>query len=89
MQKKTFKLAPFKLRFSKMSKSRSGGSSGSSVESEDPHLPPNMSTESDGYSEMQSTGATSLVSQNSIPYSPPPSYEHVLEEVTKLILTNK
>lgn len=40
-----------------------------------------MSTDSDGFSEMQSTGASSIVSQNStIPYSPPPSYEHVLEE---------
>lgn len=65
-----------------MSKSRSGGSRSSSVESDDLHSLPNMSTDSDGFSEMQSTGASSIVSQNStIPYSPPPSYEHVLEEV--------
>ncbi|XP_051169567.1 uncharacterized protein LOC127286942 [Leptopilina boulardi] len=64
-----------------MSKSRSGGSSSSSVESDDPHSLPNVSTDSDGFSELQSTGASSIVSQNStIPYSPPPSYEHVLEE---------
>ncbi|XP_043471589.1 uncharacterized protein LOC122504508 [Leptopilina heterotoma] len=64
-----------------MGKSRSGGSSSSSVESDDPHTLPNMSTDSEGFSELQNTGASSIVSQNStIPYSPPPSYEHVLEE---------
>jgi len=87
-KRKPVKLAPFKLRFSKMLKSRSSGDSRSnSVESEEQQRQVNQSLPSgtDEFAEADETeidnNCLSVRSEQPIPSSPPPSYEHVLEEV--------
>ncbi|EZA58464.1 hypothetical protein X777_00525 [Ooceraea biroi] len=86
-KKKFVKLAPFKLRFSKMLKSRSSGDSRSnSVESEEQQRQINQSLPSgtDEFADVPETetdnNCLSVKSEQTIPSSPPPSYEHVLEE---------
>ena len=94
-------MAPFKLRFSKMSKSRSNGSKGSrssSVECEEPGQQQQQQQQQPNNSNIQalvgcnsrpetpSTETNNVVAigneSGGFPDSPPPSYEHVLEEVT-------
>ncbi|XP_039313632.1 uncharacterized protein LOC105201708 isoform X1 [Solenopsis invicta] len=85
--KKFVKLAPFKLRFSKMLKSRSSGDSRSnSVESEEQQRQINQSLPSgtDEFADVPEAetdkNCLSVRNEQPIPSSPPPSYEHVLEE---------
>lgn len=83
---KSIKLAPFKLRFSKMSKSRSGGSKGSrsnSTESEDSSQQRLINSPILSTSDTLGSNGNSFVFKNesTVPSSPPPSYQHVLEEV--------
>lgn len=70
-------MAPFKLKFSRMSKSNSSTRS-NSVES------PKAENESDLGSPQNNVPAIleGNEGQETIPSSPPPSYEHVLEEVS-------
>lgn len=68
------KVAPFKLKFSKMSKLESP------PRSESVELPGDGDTESGGVS----TPETVCV-QDSLPQSPPPTYKDVLEEVTLFV----
>lgn len=89
-------MAPFKLRFSKMSKSRSSGSKESrsnSVECEEPAQPqqPNSSNihalvGSNSRPETPGTEGNNVLAVcnecTGFPDSPPPSYQHVLEEVS-------
>lgn len=84
--RKSIKLAPFKLRFSKMSKSRSGGSKGSrsnSTESEDSSQQRLINSPILSTSDTLGSSGNSFVFRNesTVPSSPPPSYQHVLEEV--------
>lgn len=86
-KKRFVKLAPFKLRFSKMLKSRSSGDSRSnSMESEEQQRQVNRSLPSgaDEFADVPETetdnNCLSVRSEQAIPSSPPPSYEHVLEE---------
>lgn len=85
------KLAPFKIRFSKMLKSRSSGDSRSnSVESEEQQQRQPVSNQSpsdtplDEYADATDADKNCLPIRNepTIPNSPPPSYEYVLEEVS-------
>lgn len=86
--KKSVKLAPFKLRFSKMLKSRSTGDNRSnSVETEEQQRQVDRSSlPSDEYADAVETkmdrNCLSVRNEQTIPSSPPPSYEHVLEEVS-------
>ncbi|XP_034941685.1 uncharacterized protein [Chelonus insularis] len=74
-------MAPFKLRFSKMSKSRSKESRSSSHECDDP---PMQQTSTNSRPETPGTEfniiATGNESEANFTNSPPPSYEHVLQE---------
>ncbi|XP_012223644.1 uncharacterized protein [Linepithema humile] len=85
--KKLVKLAPFKLRFSKMLKSRSSGDSRSnSMESEEQQrqinqsLPSGTDVFTDELEAETDKNCLSIKNEQTIPSSPPPSYEHVLEE---------
>ncbi|XP_070153851.1 uncharacterized protein [Polyergus mexicanus] len=85
--KKFVKLAPFKIRFSKMLKSRNSDNSRSnSVEFEEQQQQINQSLPSgtngfiDAPEAETDKNCLSIRKEQMIPNSPPPSYEHVLEE---------
>ncbi|KAG7207550.1 hypothetical protein KM043_009179 [Ampulex compressa] len=85
---KTVKLAPFKLRFSKSSKSRSEekeGLDGQGDGEEKPmHQPDSNQTQLVANVKGEATtesGAPMVRHESAVPSSPPPSYEHVLEQV--------
>lgn len=88
-EKTAVKLAPFK-RFTKMLKSRSSGDSRSnSVESEEqqrqinqPSLPSVMDEYANAAEMEPDKNCLAIRNEQTIPSSPPPSYEHVLEEVS-------
>lgn len=74
----SFKVAPFKLKFSRMSKSNSSTRS-NSVETpgeSEGELNSPQKQETNVPAILESTEGT-----DAVPSSPPPSYEHVLEEV--------
>lgn len=78
-------MAPFKLRFSKLSKSRSKGSRSSSTECDEPLQ--QIQHCSISRPETPAIECNTISSINEIgifPSSPPPSYEHVLQEVMYL-----
>lgn len=83
--KKFIKLAPFKIRFSKMLKSRgSGDSRSNSVEFEEQQRQINQSLDANEFTDTfeaeKDKNCLSIRKEQMIPNSPPPSYEHVLEE---------
>lgn len=87
--KKFIKLAPFKIRFSKMLKSRgSGDSRSNSVEFEEQQRQINQSLDANEFTDTfeaeKDKNCLSIRKEQMIPNSPPPSYEHVLEEVNAL-----
>ncbi|XP_012274422.1 uncharacterized protein LOC105696490 [Orussus abietinus] len=87
---KIFKLAPFKLRFAKRTKSRGEGeaSRSNSVECEETNQqqvePVQSLVNSNSRPGTPATEGNLVTTGNAIPNSPPPSYEHVLEE-TRLV----
>lgn len=86
--KRHIKVAPFKLKFSRMSKSNS------STRSNSVETPGECESElSSPQNNVPAILETAEGPESGVPSSPPPSYEHVLEEVKSIVcivmVTNK